>query len=340
MSARQQRVDQETRREAGGSRVLARLTAGYATAVALLLVLSPVVGDRLPPLVVAAQFRPWLLLLAGPVLLVALAQRRAWTAAVLAAGLTLGLAQYGRPLAETLGLTGELGARAPADFQVRTWNLGVDRADPARLVQRLRERAADVVALQEIGDGQRAAIEAGLADLYPARVFRGEGRSSLAFLSRVPFEEVRFEQPAEGKPWLSVVVDLGGRRVRLIGVHVSAMVALLSRWWGDRAVLEQVLADADGALPTVVLGDFNSTPASGEYALVRGAGWTNAFEAVGRGFGFTWPVSGRWRGVPLPPLVRIDHVWTKGGLEPVSCSVGSEAGSDHLPLDAGLRHVR
>ena len=333
------------RQEAGGARTRARalarrVTAAWAAAVALYLVLGPLTSDALPPVVVLGHFRPWLLLLAGPFLVAALVQRRPWCAAALAAGLGLGLVQHGRPLGQVLGLTGELGAGAAADLSVRTWNLGVDRADPDLLVEELRARGADVVALQEWGDGHRAAIEARLADLYPARVFRGEGRSSLAILSRVAFEEVRWERPAEGKPWLAVVVAPGGRRVRVIDVHVSALVAFLSRWWGDRAVLERIVAEVGDELPTVMMGDFNSAPASGEYALVRGAGWTNAFEEVGRGFGFTWPVFGRWRGVPAPPMVRIDHVWTRGGLEPVSCTVGRQAGSDHHPLDAGLRFTR
>jgi endonuclease/exonuclease/phosphatase (EEP) superfamily protein YafD len=92
------------------------------------------------------------------------------------------------------------------------------------------------------------------------------------------------------------------------------------------------MATANG--PGIMLGDFNTTDQSDLYKLVQDTGLTDAFRAVGWGFGLTWPVHfGR---ANTPPLVRIDYIWFTKHFGAVDAWVGPQTGADHLPVLAEL----
>ncbi|HSA52337.1 MAG TPA: endonuclease/exonuclease/phosphatase family protein, partial [Yinghuangia sp.] len=85
--------------------------------------------------------------------------------------------------------------------------------------------------------------------------------------------------------------------------------------------------DGDQAEQVVVLGDLNGTVDDrGLEPLTDGL--TDAQEAAGGGFGFTWPASF--------PMAAIDHVLVRG-LDTVSAKVLSETSSDHRPVSADLK---
>jgi endonuclease/exonuclease/phosphatase (EEP) superfamily protein YafD len=88
--------------------------------------------------------------------------------------------------------------------------------------------------------------------------------------------------------------------------------------------------------PSLLVGDFNKTPFSLLYQRLRRHGLLDAFQEVGCGFGFTFPVFGRFLRLPLPPLVRIDYIWHTPDLRAIRCRTGPDGGSDHLPLRAEL----
>jgi len=77
-----------------------------------------------------------------------------------------------------------------------------------------------------------------------------------------------------------------------------------------------------------VAGDFNATAESPLLDSLRAAGFDSAFDRVGSGLGLSFPAFLRYRGLPFPPLVRIDHVFLRS-LEPISARFLPGAGSDH-----------
>lgn len=121
-------------------------------------------------------------------------------------------------------------------------------------------------------------------------------------------------------------------------VQPSRAGLLLQQTAARRAAAEQVQqALAAAPLPVVVAGDFN--------ALVEGkiyrefwSGYRNAFST--RGFGYGW--TERVLVAGIQNVVRIDHVLVSDTLRAVSCAVGTDVGSDHLPLiaDVALDHAR
>lgn len=84
-------------------------------------------------------------------------------------------------------------------------------------------------------------------------------------------------------------------------------------------------------MPVIVAADFNVGPRSATLAPLERAGFTNTFSRHGSGLGLSFPVFGRYWGLPLPPLVRIDHVFTRG-LVVRAVELSASAGSDHRPL--------
>ncbi len=300
--------------------------------------LASLTGDWLPPVVFVGQFRPVLLLGAGVAALIAIMMRRRAAAFLLAAGFIVGLWLYRQPLLEVcfVGLSQEPESPS-ADLVVESWNVGLHRSDPQDILAHFRTSDARVLALQEFMPGHEELFRKELATLFPHQIYRGSGRSSMALLSRTELIDTVWHEPEYGKPWFVTQIDVAGRRLRVINVHSSAFLGLLSRWWPDHANFMQICEETEADIPTVLMGDFNVTETSSEYAGFIDAGWRNAFEEVGEGFGFTFPVFGSYRGIPSPPILRIDHIWTLGDIEATRCEVGPESSSDHLPLLARLR---
>jgi len=89
----------------------------------------------------------------------------------------------------------------------------------------------------------------------------------------------------------------------------------------------QLMSELPDGVPLVVAGDMNTPPASRYYARMAER-FTDAFGAVGRGFGNTFI----WR--QRLPILRIDYVWTGGGVEPLTCTMRDHSPSDHRPLVA------
>jgi endonuclease/exonuclease/phosphatase (EEP) superfamily protein YafD len=81
--------------------------------------------------------------------------------------------------------------------------------------------------------------------------------------------------------------------------------------------------------PVILAGDLNTPPASRHVAdLSRRL--TDSFDAVGRGFGNTFVLRGRL------PLLRIDYIFTGGGVTPLRCETREHDPSDHRPVVAEL----
>lgn len=78
------------------------------------------------------------------------------------------------------------------------------------------------------------------------------------------------------------------------------------------------------ALPLILAGDFNDTPASFTHRSLRKAGFTDTHPSYGKGFGATY--AGRI------PLLRIDYVFLSPAFEAGSSEVFKTKLSDHYPL--------
>ena len=239
------------------------------------------------------------------------------------------------------------GQSSPATLRVMSYNIhhgeGLDqRVDLGRIAKLITDARADLVGLQEVDRGcertQKRDLPAELAQLTGMRVafeknipYQG-GEYGNAVLTRFPIKSVKnthykMLRPGEQRGVLQLVLDVHGRDVLFMNTHIDYRPDDSERVL-NAGELKQIVAAA-GAMPVILVGDFNTIPGSRTHTLVKEF-LTDTWEAVGRGDGFTFPVR--------TPAKRIDHVFiSRPSIEPLSMQVLRSEASDHLPVIAELR---
>jgi len=202
------------------------------------------------------------------------------------------------------------------------------------LAQRLLDSTDDILLLQEVTPAHARALE----ELVRPRIdchLVAEPRDDYAgwaTLSRHPVRsQGRIDLPSWPISW--VVVDHPVMPVRVVNVHVAAPHAT-----HDQATWELQLSRltdfADRSFPTVLAGDFNATADHRPFRRLLHAGFTDAFDHAGRGWGATWPAH-RF----AFPLLRLDHVLVDRTMTVTRIDSIELVGSDHRGLRAVLRPV-
>ena len=255
--------------------------------------------------------------------------RRWWSLPALVAVVLAGAQPAGR--AQDTGAT----------LRVLTWNIHSE--DPDHLAEVIGESGAEVVALQEVDAYQQRsgcrdqaadiAAHLGMEARFGANITSGEecgdGRPALygdALLSRHPILEWRHvplpNRGGEPRGLLEVVLDVAGRRVRVVSTHLE-YASGSERKAQAKAIVEHL---GDSAEPVVVMGDLNGEPDDSGLAPLRDA-YTDAWAAAGDGDGFTNPSHA--------PRRRIDYVFV-AGVTPAQAAVLDSTASDHLAVRADL----
>lgn len=205
--------------------------------------------------------------------------------------------------------------------------------DLERIAARIRDVDPDLVALQEIdsvatrtgGVDQAAELGrlTGLHAMYGRFMPYQGGAYGMALLSRWPVEDVenvRLPDGAEPRTALSAIVrsPTTARRLRLVGIHFYRTAE--ERMAQARALDEHLAGDT---IPTVLAGDFNSTPDS-EVMAYLGRSWSIVDKGADR---LTFPSYGPVREIDfvlLRPADRLEVVESRLLDEPVA--------SDHRPV--------
>jgi endonuclease/exonuclease/phosphatase family metal-dependent hydrolase len=220
---------------------------------------------------------------------------------------------------------------------IATWNVhscvGIDaRFSPDRTAEVLSNLGADIIGLQEVGwhhrgetgfDQFRYLAKATGMEVLAAPTKNGRrGHFGNAILTRFPvirWEPFSLTLPGkEPRSGVDAVLDLGGRALRVMTVHLG-----LTPW--ERA---QQLADVaeryerQPELPTLLMGDFN------EWAVTasRLAGLSRRFPDFGCPPSFPAGL----------PTLRLDRFYVSAGLELIAYEAVRKASafraSDHLPV--------
>jgi endonuclease/exonuclease/phosphatase family metal-dependent hydrolase len=122
--------------------------------------------------------------------------------------------------------------------------------------------------------------------------------------------------------------------VRVINVHTVAPLTDVDApaWARQFPALSAVAAQSPH--PIVLAGDFNATLDHAPLEKLASGNLRDAFRVAGSGIGNTWP---RWD-LPVPPVMRLDHVLVSSGVDVASVSDKVSVGSDHrrLVVELGL----
>lgn len=300
--------------------------AGAFTALAAGIAALAVVGLALPgvPLVsVVGQLLPLTglaLFLPALGLLALRRRRRAGGVALVALGL-LGLVVW---RFESVSANADAAPVGAQDFTLISFNALYSNRDGVSAIRYLLSSGADAILLLE---AQQFAPElARLAETYPYRLgCAGPETCDTLLLSRRPplHQWQSWLGAVPAKRYVQFAFDLGGRRVTVVGAHLT------KPYFDDlpkieRLVLAERLRRIDG--PLIVAGDFNAVPWSSDLGEL-------ARRADIRFSGFyvpTWPASAGRLGLP------IDHVLTRGASVRSLEALPSAFGSNHRGLIARI----
>ena len=273
---------------------------------------------------------PLVLLLAYPLLLLALVRRDR----------RLGVASLGLAAAHLLVVApalvpAPLPPASAAGLRVVVANLYVLNQDPRGTADALRGLAADVLVVPELdADGLAGLRASGLLDDLPyAAVPGGAREETVGLFSRLPLGDVGVRTGA-GRVLPRATVQVAGRALRLLPAHTLPAVSVLEPDW-RRGLLDLAQEVRSTALPVVVLGDLNADRDTGAFRGLLATGLRDAADERGRGLDRTWPAG--------LPLLQLDHVLVRDG---TGAGLGVRAvrtvrlpGTDHRAVVADLAVV-
>lgn len=211
--------------------------------------------------------------------------------------------------------------------QVRlmTSNLLTGIADAQAIVQEVRQRKIDILAMQELTPEMVRDLErASLNQVLPNRVFLDEpGGSGSGIASRFPLSQRNLTPPGTLQQ-AGALVNLPGRDIEVVSVHPLPPVVTAGPEAWQRELAGLPAPDSTGAI-RVLAGDFNATLDHVGLTRLLNKGYVDAADQVGKGLIHTWPSkSGVW-----PPPVTIDHVLVDAKCLVDTVDVFDVPGSDH-----------
>jgi len=215
-----------------------------------------------------------------------------------------------------------------SQLRVLTWNLYYGRGGPS-LDELFIQALPDIICIQEANPWAKRSLEKTL-ELPQFKGWHADICGELVILSRFPLKRLGTTNSA-----LWVTVDVDGKEIVIANVHFAVpfkpklsnitpgkiRAADNLRMRQTKEVLDKIPAGS----PTIVCGDFNTPPNTRIYRML-GSQMKNVFHIVGKGFGLSYKRE--------LPMVRIDHIFLKGRLEPVRCWMPKINASNHRPVCA------
>lgn len=237
--------------------------------------------------------------------------------------------------------SGKQGNSRP-DLTVLELNLLHGRADPMSLAALVRQEQPQVVVLEEASTTALAGFaRAGVGGPGSTLPYLGGQVNEVArgtvVLSAYPLNDAQVLPIDTGAYEMTVDAP---RPFDLLAVHTTQPLISVSGWREHhRILLEAVQAERRHASrPLLAVGDFNATLDHAPMRQMLRAGLVDAARETGVGLQFTWPANGKERllGIPIPPLLPLDHVLVSKGAVALSITTHTVAGTDHRALVARI----
>jgi vancomycin resistance protein VanJ len=310
----------------------------YGLAGLLYLLARWLSGERFQPVNIVSHLLPGLALpLVG--LWLAFALMRRWrTLALLTPGALAFVLAYGVMLLPRAIVAQD--ADAPT-LTIMTWNMRGQHTDLQQTYDLIAEIDADIVALQELTQPAVDFLTPLLEERYRYSALHSYALSvnGVGIYSAYPILDDTFWLGLLGN--MRVEIAFGETRVVVYNVHPPSpglRVNTAPRSAEIDDLLERLSAETD---PLLVVGDFNTTDQSDDYARLTER-LIDSYREAGDGLGLTFPNLGYANPLAgaLPPIIRIDYIFHDDRWQTLSAYVpASSGGSDHYPVVATLAYV-
>lgn len=204
------------------------------------------------------------------------------------------------------------------NIRIAFWNVGRGLGGWSTIVQEMQSWDADVIGIVEAGvkEGRQREFWQQYFPDYDVSMLGGE----FVLLVKGTSDECTPGTFGPLGKYREIGVNIDGAEFDVMLIDISS-APFISRESTMNAMAELMSQKTDR--PALLMGDFNTPTNSVHFAGLRQS-WTNAFEAVGRGYAPTWPV-------PAPMLV-LDQIWYNGKIDATHCVLEWSTGSDHRPV--------
>jgi endonuclease/exonuclease/phosphatase (EEP) superfamily protein YafD len=221
-------------------------------------------------------------------------------------------------------------------LNVMTSNLLLGHADAAQVVEVAVDRDVDVLVVEEVTPEALSRLRAaGIGRVLDHSAGRAEPgiAGTMVFADR-PLRNVRRLDTAFGS--YAMDLRLRGGPVHLLAVHPRPPIGDVAEWRADQRAIRQAARGQQGQ--TLLVGDFNATMDHVPLRELVGRGYDDAATEATSGWQPTWPSAGQVSrfGIPVPPLLPIDHVFLGAGLRALRTESVTVDGTDHRALVASL----
>jgi len=227
---------------------------------------------------------------------------------------------------------GDVAAARGKPLRVMTVNLMLGQASAAEVVELAVGHRVDVLVLEEVDPAALARLQAaGLQEAFGHDV--GEptpGATGTMVLATRRLGPARQLDTAFG----GYETEVAG--VTLVAVHPRPPTGDVDDWVADHRAVRRAAYDREQ--PAMIVGDFNATTDHRVMRELSARGYRDAATAARSRWQPTWPADGQVGvlGVPVPPLVALDHVLVNDGLRPLETRAFDVEGTDHRALLAVL----
>ena len=205
-------------------------------------------------------------------------------------------------------------------------NVLTSNTEYIKLVEQVLTENPDVVLLQEVDALWMTQLDQ-LRAKYPYQIeVPRNDNFGMALFSKIQISDYEIHRLSDFElPNIEAKLNMDGIEFRMIATHPPPPINQ-SYFDARNSQFENIATWVKSdALPTIVVGDLNTTIWSDSYQiLLSQTGLRNA----GDGFGFlpTWPTN------LLPMMIPIDHCLVSEAFRVVEIRTGVNVGSDHLPL--------
>jgi endonuclease/exonuclease/phosphatase (EEP) superfamily protein YafD len=232
-----------------------------------------------------------------------------------------------------------------AELTVLSYNIHAQNRNFEQIISLIAQADADVVALQEYSRTADTVLPEALLTEYPYQARHAstqvwsdgtESYDGQAVFSRYPITADAFWTIGLGHQ--RVEINWNDQTIALYNLHPIHIFS--TRSIRAQEVDDIVRRSQAETLPHLLVGDFNMTDLSADYARIT-AGYGDAYRAMGWGLGWTFPDGQGVRQVQqLVPLARIDYLFYDEHWQTLRTAVlPSSGGSDHRPVLATFRWV-
>ncbi|GAP98443.1 putative membrane protein [Leptolyngbya sp. NIES-2104] len=233
-------------------------------------------------------------------------------------------------------------ARRDTLLRVMSFNLLWSNQDYPKVTQMIRAMDVDVIGIQELQPKELPNLLKAISPIYPYHAIHPVDRfHTVALFSRLPLEAVKPLSSPPIERGLQATIYAGNQHINVLVTHLTPNNIPLDRLvvetidrYTKRAAETEFLKKyiPEQTLPTLMLCDCNMTDSSETYHELRKV-LKDSFQERGQGIGHTLINSS----IPWLPVQRLDYIWHTGDLQPIQAFVGSDGGSDHLPVVASFK---